>query len=86
MPDPDSSTFIYWIVLIVLVALGAFFTASETAIVMLSDGKVKRMAEEGDKRAKMILALTAQPTKFLSTIQVGITLSGLFPPPSAPIS
>ena len=35
------------------------------------------LAEEGDKRAKKLLSLTEQPSKFLATIQVAITLAGL---------
>jgi len=64
------------ITLIVLILLNAFFAASEMALVGLNDNKVKRMAEEGDKKAKMIYNLISEPSRFLSTIQIGITLAG----------
>ncbi|KPU45750.1 magnesium and cobalt efflux protein CorC [Oxobacter pfennigii] len=63
--------------LILLIGVNAFFASSEIAIISLNDNKIKKMAEEGDKKAKLILNLTMEPSKFLATIQVGITLSGL---------
>ena len=42
----------------------------------MNNNKLKKMAEQGDVRAKRLLALTSQPAKFLATIQVGITLAG----------
>ncbi len=64
------------IVLIVLIFLNAFFAASELAVVSLSEGKVRKQAEEGDKKAAKLLKLIQEPTAFLSTIQIAITLSG----------
>lgn len=64
------------IILIVLIMFNAFFAASEMALVSLNDNKVKLMAEEGDKKAIALLKLLGEPSKFLSTIQVGITLAG----------
>ena len=60
----------------ILIAINAFFASAEIAIVSINDAKLEKMAEEGDKRAKKLIKLTAQPTKFLSTIQVAITLAG----------
>lgn len=62
--------------LIILIIVNAFFAASEMALVNLNDNKVKRMAEDGDKKAKMLYKLISQPSQFLSTIQIGITLAG----------
>ena len=62
---------------IVLIALNAIFAAAEIAVISTNETKLKKMAEEGNKRAKRIIDLTARPTKFLSTIQVAITLAGL---------
>ena len=53
-----------------------FFAASEMALIGLNDNKVKRMAEDGDKKAKMLYNLISEPSQFLSTIQIGITLAG----------
>jgi putative hemolysin len=64
------------ITLIVLILLNAFFAASEMALIGLNDNKVKRMAEDGDKKAKMLYSLISEPSQFLSTIQIGITLAG----------
>jgi len=64
------------LILLVLIFLNAFFAASEIAFISLNDNKVRHQAEEGDKRAKLIMGLLDEPTKFLSTIQIGITLAG----------
>lgn len=62
---------------ILLIALNAVFAGAEIAVISMNDTKLQRMAKEGDVRAKRLAALTEQPTKFLSTIQVAITLAGL---------
>lgn len=63
-------------VLIILIALNAFFAASEIALISLNDNKVRVMAEDGDKKARQLLKLLREPGKFLSTIQIGVTLAG----------
>ena len=60
----------------ILIAINAFFASAEIAVVSVNDAKLEKMAEDGDKRAKKLVKLTSQPTKFLSTIQVAITLAG----------
>ena len=62
---------------VVLIALNAIFASAEIAVISMNDTKLQKMAKEGDARAKRLVALTDQPTKFLSTIQVAITLAGL---------
>ena len=75
--DPDgSNVFGYIILLFVLILLNAFFAMSEIAIISLNDNKVRRMAADGDKKAKNLLRLIENPNNFLSTIQIGVTLSG----------
>ena len=64
------------IILIILIALNAFFAASEIAFISLNDAKIERQAKEGNKKAKKIKKMLKEPSKFLSTIQVGITLAG----------
>lgn len=64
------------VTLIVLIFLNAFFAASEIALIGLNSNKVKRQADEGDKKARMLYNLIAEPSRFLSTIQIGITLAG----------
>jgi len=60
----------------ILILLNAFFEATEIAIISLNEKKVKARAEEGDKKAAKMLNIIKDPTKFLSTIQIGITLAG----------
>lgn len=68
--------FIEILVLFILIMLNGFFAASEMALISLNDNKIKAMAEEGDKKAIQINNLLKEPSKFLATIQIGITLAG----------
>ena len=63
-------------VLAVLIFLNAFFAATEMAYVSLNDAKVEKQAKEGNKKAKQISKMLKSPSKFLATIQIGITLAG----------
>jgi putative hemolysin len=60
----------------VLIAINSFFAAAEIAIVSLSEGKLRHQAEDGDKKANTLLKLVTEPSGFLSTIQIAITLAG----------
>ena len=60
----------------ILILLNAFFAATEIAVISLNEKKVRAQAEDGDKRAAKILKIIEEPTRFLSAIQVGITLAG----------
>ena len=64
------------IVLIILILLNAYFAATEIAFITLNDAKVEKQAREGNKKAKQILKMLKSPSKFLATIQIGITLAG----------
>ncbi len=64
------------LVLILLIALNAFFAASEMAFISLNDAKMEKEAKGGNKKAKQIHKMMQEPSKFLSTIQIGITLAG----------
>ena len=61
---------------LVLILLNAFFAATEIAVISLNEKKLKSTADDGDKKAKKMLKIIEDPTRFLSTIQVGITLAG----------
>lgn len=61
---------------LVLILLNAFFAATEIAVISLNEKKVKAQAEDGDKKAAKMLKMIEEPTRFLSTIQIGITLAG----------
>ncbi|MBQ5800438.1 MAG: HlyC/CorC family transporter [Clostridia bacterium] len=60
----------------ILILLNAFFASAEIAVISLNETKLKAHAEDGDKKAAKILKMVEEPTRFLSTIQVGITLAG----------
>ncbi|MDD3393826.1 MAG: hemolysin family protein [Anaerotignum sp.] len=62
---------------LILISLNAVFAGAEIAVISMNDAKMKRMALNGDKRAKRLLSLTEQPARFLATIQVAITFAGL---------
>lgn len=61
---------------IILISINAYFASTELALVSVSEIRLKALADEGDKRAKRLLKLTSKPEKFLSTIQIAITLAG----------
>lgn len=64
------------IIQVVLIALNAFFACAEISIISLNELMLKKKADEGDAKSKRILSLLGEPTKFLATIQIGITLAG----------
>ena len=68
--------FIQIIILFILILLNAFFAASEIAFISLNDLKIERMEKEGNNKAKQILKMLKNPSQFLATIQIGITLAG----------
>ncbi len=71
------------ILIIILTLINAFFASAEMAIVSINKNKLKFLADEGNKNAGLLIKLKEEPTKFLSTIQVGITLAGFFSSASA---
>ena len=64
------------IILIVLILINGFFAASEMAFVSLNDAKIAKQAKEGNKKAKQIQKMLENPSRFLATIQIGITFAG----------
>lgn len=63
-------------VLLVLILLNAYFAATEIAFISLNDAKIEKQAKEGNKKARQIEKMLKNPSKFLATIQIGITLAG----------
>ena len=63
-------------VLVILILINAYFAASEIAFISLNDAKIERSAKEGNRKAKQIEKMLKSPSKFLATIQIGITLAG----------
>ena len=87
MLDADPSSILIQIVIIlILILMNAFFAASEMAIVSLNKSRISLLSENGDKKAKRLLKLMEEPSRFLATIQVGITLGGFFASASAATS
>lgn len=74
------------ILIIILTMVNAFFASAEMAMVSVNNNKIKELSENGDTRAKTLIALSADQTRFLSTIQVAITLAGFFSSGSAATS
>lgn len=61
---------------VMLIALNAVFASAELAVLSVNETKLERLASQGNKKAKRLYRLTREPAKFLSTIQIAITLSG----------
>ncbi len=76
MPEGDPLSSLLLTAL--LIAVNAFFAMSEIAVITFNDIKLRHLAEDGDKKAKILVGLTEEESKFLSTIQVGVTLAGFF--------
>lgn len=82
-PGPDSNIIMQLLLIFLLTLINAFFASAEMAIVSLNKNKLHMLAEEGNKKAILVERLLSEPSKFLATIQVGITLSGFFASASA---
>lgn len=61
---------------VILIAVNAFFACAEISIISTNEAKLNKLVSEGNGSAKVLQKLTANPSKFLSTIQVAITLAG----------
>jgi putative hemolysin len=64
------------IVVLVIVCIGGFFSASEMALVSLREGQVRALAKRG-KRGQRTARLASDPNKFFSAVQIGVTLATL---------
>ena len=64
------------LVIVVLIMLNAYFAGSEMALVSINETKIRMMIESGNKKAESVKNMLSEPSKFLSTIQIGITLAG----------
>lgn len=84
-PDP-SSLISQLVLLLVLILINAFFAMSEMALVSVNKNKIKVLSQDGNKKADLLLMLLEDQNKFLSTIQVAITLAGFLSSASASVS
>ena len=64
------------ILLFVLIIINGFFSCAEIAVIQIGEGKLKKLSEEGNQKAKRLLKFKEDPSRYLSTIHVAITLSG----------
>lgn len=74
------------ILLVVLIAVNAYFAAAEIAMVSANRNRIKTLAAEGNKKAKALDELLNEPNTFLSAIQVVITLAGFWNSAEAAVS
>jgi len=82
--DSDPGAFMPQIILIALLtAINAFFASAEMAMVSVNKSKIKQLSADGNKKARLLEKLMEDPSNFLSTIQIGITLAGFFSSASA---
>jgi putative hemolysin len=82
--DPGANQIGFQImILVALTLVNAFFACAEMAMVSVNKTKIRRLADEGKKSAKLVVSFLEEPTRFLSTIQVAITLAGFFSSASA---
>lgn len=65
-------------VILVLLLVNGVFAMTEIAVVSASKPRLRRLAEQGNSKAKLALDLAESPNRFLSTVQIGITLVGIF--------
>ncbi|MDO5088856.1 MAG: hemolysin family protein [Leptotrichiaceae bacterium] len=78
-----SNIFLQFLIIAILTGINAFFSGAEMAIVSINKNRLKMLVEEGNRKAVLLENLLKEPSKFLSTIQVGITLAGFFASASA---
>jgi len=76
MDDPGAAQIFGRLALLfALILVSALFAMSETAVISLGDNKVERLGADGSKKARRIRRLTKNTVRFLSTIQIGVTLA-----------
>lgn len=78
-----SSIWMQLLLIVVLTLINAYFAASEMAIVSVNKNKIRILADNGNKKAMLVDSLIKEPTAFLSTIQIAITVAGFFNSASA---
>ena len=66
------------IIVVLLIVLNGFFAMSELAVVSVRKARLQPLADAGNRGAQAALGLAAEPGRFLSTVQIGITLIGIF--------
>ena len=70
------NTFLSILLVVFFVLVNAFFSGTEMAVISLNDAKMRKLAEDGDRKALRVIKFLDNPGNFLATIQVGVTLAG----------
>ena len=83
LDDLSRSILPQLLLILILTLVNAFFAASEMAFVSVNKQKVKKLSNENNKKAILLEKLLNDPSNFLSTIQIGITLAGFLSSASA---
>ena len=86
MEDPNRSILTQIALIVLLILMNAFFAMAEIAIVSVRRTRIKQLAEEGSARARTVQRLLENPTAFMATVQIGVTLVGLFAAAVAAVS
>lgn len=74
----ESSDAIQLLIILILVALSAFFSSSETALTTVNKIRMRTLADAGDSRAAMVLKVTGNPAKMLSAILIGNNIVNMY--------
>lgn len=83
-PDPVGNKVVFDLLLLLFFTMmNAFFAGAEMAVVSVNKNRIRSLAEQGNKKAKVIEGLFQDSTRFLSTIQVAITFAGFYSSASA---
>src|SRR5690554_4175984 len=77
-PDADSFNGLSVLVLLLFIMIMAFFSAAETAVLTANKNKMKYLADNSNKKAKLVLYFNENENKFLLTTQQGFILSSFF--------
>ena len=82
--DPAGNSILFTLLLLLFFTfMNAFFAGAEMAVVSVNKNRIRALAAEGNKKAKVVESLFDDSTKFLSTIQVAITFAGFYSSASA---
>jgi putative hemolysin len=65
------------LIIFVLILINGIFSMSEIALVSARKARLESAAKKGDSNAKIALSIANEPNRFLSTVQIGITLIGI---------
>jgi len=70
--------FVELFIIVTLILCSGFFAGAEIALIAAKRGRLKQLAEEHDRKAQLALELASQPNRFMPTVQLGITITGVF--------